>query len=294
MRSRLMKKNNFSKKISIVKNNGEFENFDKEKLRSSLLKAGASMTVASDIIKNIEEKLTEGITSSEIYKIAFRMVRKKEKATALRYSIKRSILTLGPTGFPFEKFMERIFQIKGYQTKVGQTLMGRCVEHEVDLMAYNKDELALMEIKFHNTLNIKTDTKVALYVKARYDDMKENFIDLKGGERRKPTRCILITNTKFTQSAEQYAVCNGLDLISWDYPQKGNLYDLINETDLIPITALSTLNKTQKDQLIQENFICCDQIRDRKGILDKIGLNKDKINKVLEEIKLLEEKQNLN
>lgn len=246
--------------ILIKKEDGKLEAFDAAKLRQSLMRSNTSIISADSIVKEIEESLQPETSTHEIYRHAFNLLKKSEKASALRYSIRRSLIGLGPSGFPFEKFIEKVFRKKGYQTKVGVTLQGHCVEHEIDVVAVSpKNELFLTEVKFHNELYLKSDTKVTLYIKARFDDLKEIEFDF-FGKRLKPTRMLLVTNTKFTNNAIKYAECVGLDLISWDYPQKGNLHSLVYETDTYPITILESLTGGEKMRFISEGIITCDDL----------------------------------
>jgi len=246
--------------VLIKKEDGALEAFDVEKLRQSLLRSSTSIISADGIVKKIEENLKPETSTHEIYREAFELLKKTEKASALRYSIRRSLIGLGPSGFPFEKFIEKVFQKKGYQTQVGVTLDGNCVEHEIDVVALSpKNELFLTEVKFHNELYLKSDTKVALYIKARFDDLKDIGFNL-FGQKLKPTRMLLVTNTKFTDNAVKYAECAGLDLISWDYPQKGNLHSLVYETDTYPISILESLSSGEKIHLISEGIITCDDL----------------------------------
>jgi hypothetical protein len=174
------------------------------------------------------------MSTEEIYAKAFLYLSEVEKKTARKYSLRRDVLKMGPTGFPFEQFIAKLLESKGYKTKTGVTLGGKCVEHEIDVMAYDNDDLILAEVKFHNDLHLKTDTKVALYVKARYDDLSKAQFSI-DGETRDMTNGTLITNTKFTSNAKKYAKCVDMGLISWDYPEKGNLYDLIDESGIDPV-----------------------------------------------------------
>ncbi|HMP67136.1 MAG TPA: restriction endonuclease [Candidatus Paceibacterota bacterium] len=222
-----------SDRIKILKSNGQIEFFDREKLRNSLKRAGASIVLANEISDKIESEIKDGSQTSKIYENAFRILSKKSKQTALRYSIKRALAEIGPTGFPFEKYVAKIMQQKGYKTEVGMMLMGKCIEHEIDVVAYDNDDLILIEAKYHNEISAKTDTKVALYMKARFDDLRD--VDfLIGGKKRQMTNGLLITNTKFTDNVKKYAKCVGLDLISWDHPSKGNLYNIIETTEVYP------------------------------------------------------------
>lgn len=270
-------------KILVEKSDGVAEPFNPLKLKKSLINSEASVVLANEIAEYVEGKIKDGMTTEEIYRIAFEKLKKTEIKTASRYSLRRSLLGLGPTGFPFEKFIAKILEHKNYKTRVGITLRGTCISHEVDVIASDGDDLMLVEVKFHNSLRMKTDTKVTLYVKARYDDLKEKeyqFFDKK----MKPTSGILITNTKFTNNAKKYSKCAGLNLISWDYPKKGNLYDLIEETGLQPITTLVSLSKAEKEKLIVNGLIDCSELKDNIKILQSIGISQSKINKIIKEV----------
>jgi len=110
-----------------------------------------------------------------------------------------------------------------------QTVLGKCIPHEVDVVAYNDKELIFCEAKYHNELGTKSDVKVALYIKARFDDLKHGTFDY-GSPGRALTEGLLITNTKFSTTAIQYGKCENLRMIGWNYPEKGNLRDLIMES----------------------------------------------------------------
>lgn len=269
----------------IVKTSGEYESFDKEKLRDSLLRASASLLVTNDVISKVEKRVKEGMSTDDIHKLAFELLKKKEKRTALRYSVKRSLLELGPTGFPFEKFVAEIFKAKGYTTNVGVRLPGRCVEHEIDVLAYDEKDLIYIEVKFHNSLSLKTDTKVALYVKARWDDLLDMPVRLENNIDMKPTRGILLTNTGFTENSITYARCNDMGMISWNYPRRGNLFDLINETNLHPISVVTELSNNQKRRLIDNGVITCNQVIEDKSVLDEFNLTAAKKGKVMDEVR---------
>lgn len=271
--------------IKVLKTTGEYEKFDREKLRDSLLRASASLLVTNDIVKAVEKKIKDGMTTSAIYDLAFSILKKKEKRTALRYSIKRSLLELGPTGFPFEKFIAEIFKAKGYEVETGVRIPGECVDHEIDVLAYSDEDLVYIEVKFHNSLSLKTDTKVALYVKARWDDLKTVPLRIKGNVERMPTRGILVTNTRFTENSKKYARCSGLGMISWDYPEKGNLFELIHDTNLHPISIITELSNNQKRRLLDKGIITCNQVVADKSVLDEFNLTNAKKGKVIDQVR---------
>lgn len=268
--------------IDIIKSDGTKEPFDESKLRKSLGGAGANDDTVRSIVAHIEHELKDGMSTREIYKHAFFLLRKKHRRAAVKYSLRTAVADLGPTGFPFEKLIAEIFQAKGYETKTGEIVMGSCVAHEVDVVAWNENKLIMAEAKFHNTTGFKSDLKVALYVKARFDDLKS--VKHNYGKVRNLDEGWLITNTKFTGTAIHYAECNNLKLVGWNYPAKGNLQDLIDDSAVHPVTCLSTLSKHQKNTLLKEGVVLCRQLISRTELLKTFGFNDEKIGKVLEEI----------
>jgi Holliday junction resolvase-like predicted endonuclease len=213
--------------IAIIKADGTRESFRVEKLERSLIRAGANADEAKRVAAHVVGEIREGMRTSEIYRHAFEYLRQHEARMAPRYSLKRALAELGPTGFPFEKFVAELLQTAGYATALNVHCRGRCVEHELDVVAWKGEETVAIEAKFHHEVGLKSDVKVALYVKARFDDLVGQSAACAGTER-VFTGGRLITNTKFTDNAIQYARCAGLPLIGWNYPERGNLHHLID------------------------------------------------------------------
>lgn len=266
-----------------MKANGEKESFALEKLEHSLIRAGASGAIMAEITKRIIHELEEGMTTHEIYTHAFKMLHEFEKPVAIRYSLRKALVDLGPTGFPFERFIAEIFKFKGYETRTDQMVKGFCVEHEVDVVAWKPDGLIMSEVKFHNQTGLKSDLKIVLYVKARFEDLEKVSFNL-GGKEMPFGEGWLITNTKFTISAVKYAECQNMKIVGWNYPLKGNLQDLVEEAKLHPITCLQSLSDHDKHALLQQNVILCSSIKENPALLKAINLAEANIEAVLEEI----------
>jgi len=95
--------------ITITKTDGKTELFKVEKLRRSMRRAGADPEETNRIVVEIEKLLYDGVKTQEIYRHAFTLLRNNLPPTAARYSLRRALFNLGPTGFPFEKFLARLF-----------------------------------------------------------------------------------------------------------------------------------------------------------------------------------------
>ncbi|MBY0294171.1 restriction endonuclease [Patescibacteria group bacterium] len=267
--------------VKVAKADGTTENFDSLKLRSSLHKAGANEDTAVHIVDEITKELYDGIPTEEIYRRAFALLREHRRDAASHYSLKRAILEFGPSGFPFETYLAALFKAEGYTDVVtGQIVQGGCVEHEIDVLMKNNDTKFFVEAKFHNTPAIKTDLKVALYVKARIDDLTSAMKDTK-------IAGMIVTNTKFTTMAIQYASCQGLELMSWGYPHGHNLHTRIEATKLYPVTALTGLSKHQKTALLSQKIVLCSELSGHTDALLAAGVPTSKVEHILHESALL-------
>ena len=270
--------------LLIAKSDGTQEPFNPEKLVASLVRAGAEHGLAREITAAIEKELYSGITTQEIYRHAFARLRQVRRGTAARYSLKRALLDLGPSGFPFEAYLAEIFRAEGAEAKIDQIIQGTCVEHEVDVVMHKEGIATFVEAKFHNAAGFKTDLKVVLYVKARLDDIVQAR-RAKGQE--EPMRGLIATNTKFTSVAAQYAACAGVELLSWEEPRGSTLEERIEATGLYPITALTSLGRREKMALLERKIVLCKTIMTEPQTLASVGLSGAKAAQVTEEIEAL-------
>lgn len=267
--------------ITVKKADGSTEYFKVEKLRRSLRRAGATPAELSVIIATIEKRLYDGITTQAIYRLAFEQLRHIEQKAATRYSLRRALFGLGPTGFPFERYLGRIFEAEGYTTKTGILISGHCTEHEIDVAAYKSEHSFVAEAKFHARPGIKTDLQVAMYSYARLLDLRDATIctdDICGIK-----EFWLITNTKFTSAAEKYANCVGLTILSWDYPRKNNLHDRIQRLGVYPITVLSSLTTSQVATLFEHDCILCSDIIAKPHVLRYLHATPSKVQAIIAE-----------
>ncbi len=268
--------------INVTKASGELEPYDEAKLRESLRNAGAAEPLIDHIANSVNRMLVEGISTRKLYKEAFRLLRQHSTRTAGRYKLKEAILELGPTGYPFEKFIAELLNRQGYITETGKIIEGNCVSHEIDVLAQRDDEHYLIECKFHNRQDHKCNVKVPLYIQSRFLDVKQKWSNLSGHKNKKHVGWV-VTNTRFTQDAAQYGNCIGLKLLSWDYPQNMGLKDLISRVNLHPITCLSSLDKKQKQRLLKADIVFCLQLSEEERVLDSLDLDQKKRKEILEE-----------
>ncbi len=243
-----------SRKIQVLKASGEREPFSERKVRAALGRVGADEELTDKIVAQVRVELYDGIPTSEIYGKVFGLLRRHQPPKAVKYNIKQAIIDLGPSGYPFEKFIAGVLAHEGYKTKTNQVVPGRCVPHEIDVVAKKDGRRCMIECKFHNKQGISSDIRDALYVYARFLDVKESFDE-----------CWLVTNTKITSQVREYGECVGLKIISWDYPKGENLFNIVDRSSLYPVTALGSIDGLQKRRLLESGFVFCHSLY-KKGL----------------------------
>lgn len=268
--------------INITKASGLKAPFNKGKLKQSLLRSGATDEQADEITNEVIEMLVEGMSTRKIYKTAFRLLRNYSRPAAARYKLKRAIMELGPSGFPFEMFVAELLKYKGYQTKVGVIVQGHCVKHEIDVIAEKDEHHFMIECKFHNRQGYVSDVKIPLYIQSRFLDVEISWKKI-DGHAEKFHQGWVITNTRFTDDALQYGRCMGLNLIGWDYPNREALKEWIDRSGLHPVTCLTSLTQREKQQLLDKKIVLCKTIHHNHSVLQSIGINPPRLQKVLDE-----------
>ena len=275
-----------SSNVIITKSSGEKVKFSIDKLRASLRKTGADKETIDQIIDKVRDELYQGISTKQIYNRAFALLKKKQSYFASKYKLKKAIYELGPTGFPFERFVSELLKYSGYKTEVGKILQGKCVKHEIDVLAHKEDETTVIECKFHNEQGLNCDVKVPLYIHSRYQDVKTHW-NIHPKNKTTLTKGWVVTNTRFTEDALQYGKCCGLYLLSWDYPNDNGLRDRIDRLSLYPITTSTLLTNREKQFLLSRDVVLCRQLMHDKFYLDHLGISEVRKKKILNEITLL-------
>ena len=268
--------------MKVTKYSGELVLYDEQKLINSLRKSGADQAMAETIVKEIESEMYEGISSKRIYKRAYQLLKNISNVHAARYNLRTALLGLGPAGFFFEKFITKLMQEQDFKTRVSTTLNGKCISHEIDVLLLKNDVVSMIECKFHSGQDAKSDVKVPMYILSRFNDVKDTKYDLFAAKRT-ISQCMIVTNNKFTTDAIQFGTCSGLSMLSWDYPQKNGIKDLVDRFRVYPITCLTTLTKSEKDQLLILDCITIKDLLLHPDYLKTIELSHNRIKNVLKE-----------
>ena len=234
--------------IKVVKRDGSEVPFEDARVIRSMERTGVPKELFDRVLQHIKERIQKDntITSDEIFYHIREFLVKKDRKSALRFNLRQAIFELGPTGYPFEQFMARIFNSHGYKTQVGIIMQGECVSHEIDVFMEKDGEQEIVEAKFHNQTFGKTDIHVALYTYARFLDVSV---------RHKIKDVWLVTNTKLSGDAITYAECKKIKVIGWNYPEKGSLAEFVENPKMYPITTLTDITTEEKRRLIANDIV---------------------------------------
>ncbi|GFD72680.1 hypothetical protein KUL113_21000 [Tenacibaculum sp. KUL113] len=268
--------------INIIKHSGDVVPFNVDKLKDSLRRAQTSEEIIQEIITQIESTIYEGITTKKIYQMAFKMLKDKSRVSASKYKLKKALMELGPSGFPFEKLVGKLLAHEGFETKVGVIVQGNCVQHEVDVIAQKDNSHYMIECKYHSDQERFCNVKIPLYIHSRFLDIEKKWKHQKGHEA-KFHQGGVYTNTRFTTDAIQYGKCVGLLMTSWDYPLGNGLKNRIDQSGLHPLTALTTITKQEKTILLETGIVLCKELHETPSLLNKIGIEKSRHKKILED-----------
>ncbi len=265
----------------IVKAGGYEERFSRKKLISSLLRSGAPLPLAKSIASQVADQVLPGTTTKELFDLAHSELRRIDRPKACRYLLKRAIFDLGPTGFPFEQLMGRLFVLLGYEVKTNLILSGRCVDHEVDVIARRDGNVDWAECKFHNEQGLMNDVKTALYVYARFLDLSERQVV--SGKK----QMWLISNTRFSDEAIKFSRCRGVKLLGWNFPENEGINFLLEKFRLFPLTVISRMSKKQFSTLIQAGIVTCNDFIENKNKVLRLGVSHNKWYEIASDIRAL-------
>ncbi|NNE02251.1 MAG: ATPase [Eudoraea sp.] len=269
--------------IEIRKSSGKSVPFSMDKLRDSLRRSAADDATINEVLSKVKDELYSGITSKEIYNRAFAILKKNKPVFASKYKLKKAIYELGPSGFPFEKFISTLLNYSGYNTQVGKVVFGKCVKHEIDVFAKKNGKVIIIECKFHGEEGRNCNVKVPLYIHSRYSDVRNATYGEKSKFKR-PEEGWVVTNTRFTKDAIAYGKCADLYLLSWDYPRDNGLRNRIDRLGLYPITVSTLLTRREKDFLLSRDIVLCRQLHKDKFYLDHMGVSESRKSKILNEV----------
>lgn len=275
------------KNFLVTKASGQAEPFDEEKLRRSLRRSGADEILVNQILQDFAGRWHEGMTTKSIFKQAFKMLKRLNRPTAARYTLKQAMFDLGPSGFPFEDFFAEVLKSQGYEVRTRQILPGMCIQHEVDVVAEKLDTLIWVECKYHPMAGSVSNVKIPLYIHSRFRDMEQYRAKMPMAQNGQKVEGWIATNTRFSDDAMAYGRCAGLHLVGWNYPAHGSLREMVDEANLHPVTCLTHLTRQEKMQLLERGIVLSKTLSKPGNWVDVLHLSDERKQKLMSEAKAL-------
>lgn len=268
--------------MRIKKYSGELVDFNPDSLRHSLSRSGANEDEVNKVFNQIGHQLYDGISTRELYELAFEHLKNVRNYFAARYSLKKALRDLGPEGFYFEKWVARIYQEEGYKSVTGQTIQGHAVTHEIDVIAVKGSKMLAIECKFRNDIDAKISVTTPMYFMSRVKDITgrtytffEKTLEVSEGW--------LVTNAYFTLDSIKFGKYHKMNLLSWDYPKENSLKVKVDNNGEYPITCLTSLSDKDKQQLLKTECILVKDIVRESKFLDVIKIDADKKERIIKE-----------
>ncbi len=266
-------------RIMVVKESGEREPFSAEKAMDALRRAGLGGREAEDVMHRLQSKLYDGIPTKRIYGILFELIDEVRPEVSHRYNLKRALFEIGPEGYEFEDFIGRLLEVQGYRTELRQILEGKCVSHEIDVVASKAGKTYAIECKFHNLPGAKCKIQTILYVYARFLDLREAG---SRGAARKIDSPWLITNTKFSEDVIRYAECMEVPLLGWRYPLHKSLESQIDKTKCYPVSVIPMSHDILRKLLNRKIVTVSDIPESAQKLADATGIPAGKAKEIVE------------
>lgn len=251
--------------VQVIKFDGRKEEFDRNKIIRTCIRVGSDSATAHRIAEKVEKSAFDGITTKEIYSIILKELESVGKKAVAAYTLKESVAKLDP--FIFEIYVKRILEAHNYKCESNRIVQGKCVEHQIDIIARNDAEY-LVECKRHKNPHRFCGLGICLQVQARLEDICD-------GSENNMNSCMfgrawIITNTKFSEHAKKYASAKNIRLTGWKYPENASFEVLVDSENLYPISVMPIRRETV-NRLFRNGVITIHDINEES--LLKAGMN---------------------
>lgn len=266
----------------IIKANGEEVEFDPNKLRGTLERAGAHPDTVDLVLKRVGERVRDGMATKHIFRMIKTELRRLERHTAQRYNLRKGLLRLGPAGFRFEKYVAAVLGAYQYETVIPENdLAGLCVDHEIDVMATRREKTVMIEAKFRNRFGDSVTLKDTMATWARYRDLVDGS---KAGKCPEFSEVWIVTNGRFSDRALQFGVCKGMHMVGWG-PEEHSFARLVDHAYLYPVTVLDYLRKHEIESFSRNHLMLCSEVarQNPKGLARRLGLETNRMSRVIED-----------
>ena len=242
--------------LKVINARGEIEPFSVKKVYRSAKRAGASRQLAEEITEKIKKEAYSGIKTQKIFTRIKQLLNKQSPKASLKFNLKEAMRSLGPTGFPFEKYIASIFEQLGYQVEINRFLSGKCIsDYETDFIAKKENLIYIGECKYRKFFGDRVHSQDVLANYARFLDILNGNYFKTAKYKGVLIKSLMVTNTKFSSRSINYAKCVGIELLGWNSPKNAGLEYYIDKNKLYPITILPSLKGHLKDVLVEKRIM---------------------------------------
>ena len=271
--------------IYVTKADGSKQPFDKQKIINTCLRLQATPEQAQSIADKIEARAYDGIPTKKILQMVFQYMKKYRPAIGYQIDLRQAIAMLRSKP-DFEIFVAKLFEAMGYGVETNLIIQGKCIEHEIDVVARKEEEVILVEVKHHVNHHTYSGLDVFLQLNSTLEDLREGYEIGKNNFRF--TKATLICNTKVSEHAKRYALCKGLEFIAWKFPPEKGLERIIEEYKLYPITFLKEIERNEAYKLADVGIVTIKQLLDyTEKISRKTGINERRIRELQRAAKII-------
>ena len=270
--------------VYVTKADGTRQLFDREKVVKTCLRMGASRKIADEVSGKVENTLYDGIPTSKILQMTFRLLRKYTPTIRHLLDLRKG-LSLMDSKPEFENFVQILLAHNGFEVTPNRLVTGRCVEHEVDTIARKDGVTYFVEAKHHINYHTLTGLDESRIARAVLEDITEGF-EL-GKSNLKIDRAMIVTNTRYSEHARRYGKCRNILQIGWDIPANLSLQNMIEEKNLYPLSCLKGLKNETKTKLVNSGIVLMKQLFEEKPstLARKTGVQKETLKQIIEKAK---------
>lgn len=255
----------------VIKFDGRKERFNKNKIIRTCVNAGVKRDEATAISEKIAKRMSNGIHTEDIYRMIIDEISAKQSRL---FQLREAIAKLDSQSF--EIYVKRILESNGYKCEWNKLFDGKCIQHQVDIVAEKAGKKYIVECKHHRNQHRYLGLGIALQVQARLEDILD-----KGHA----CEAWLVTNTKFSEHAKVYSDKKGISLTGWKYKDGLALDRLIHGGKVYPVTLLDASNDIRRKLLANRMIIINDIAEADKKLVSAIGeKNFDNIMKQVQEL----------
>ncbi len=262
--------------VSVSKADGSIEPFDRAKVLATCLKLGADEALAALVVERVERHLYEGISTKKILSLVSKYLKQHRPMLGERIDLK-SALSFLRSKPDWETFVQLLFRELGYQVDGNQIIRGHCVNCEVDAILRKGNEQILAEAKHHGDPHSRVDLDTCREVRAVVEDLAEG--NQKGLNNRQLTGSLIVSNTRFTPHALEYAQCRGIGCLGWNVPDGRGINTLVEQKQLYPLTMLRRLDPGIQGKLGDAGIVLIKQLitTNLDDIMDKTGVDRTRL-----------------